>query len=134
MPACHHRLKSHTRYCTRSTSHQCHQDRYRHSRSRSQPLPTDITVKVTKIHTEDIPSHTIEALDITTRVLHDVLTPVIIIPPVTPHIIDCLHTGIRADHIPIQHTNQVSMLGINLQCIPADLKTICMIKEIQESQ
>ena len=33
-PACHHRHKSHTRHCTRSTSH--HQDRYRCSRSRSQ--------------------------------------------------------------------------------------------------
>ena len=36
--ACHHRPKSHTRHHTRSTSHHCHQDRYRHSRSRSQSL------------------------------------------------------------------------------------------------
>ena len=35
-PACHHRLKSHKRHCTRLASHHCHQDRYRHSRSRSQ--------------------------------------------------------------------------------------------------
>ena len=33
-PAHHHRLNSHTRHCTRSTSHHCHQDRYRHNRSR----------------------------------------------------------------------------------------------------
>ena len=35
-PACHHRLKSHTRHQNRLTSHHHHQDRYRHSRSRSQ--------------------------------------------------------------------------------------------------
>ena len=39
MPACHHRLKSHTRHCTRLTSCHHHQDRYRHSRSRSQSHP-----------------------------------------------------------------------------------------------
>ena len=92
------------------------------------------------IHTEDIPCHTIETIDITTGVLHDALTPVIIIPIVTPHIADHLHTGahqltlrIRADHVPIQHTNQVSKLCLNLQYIPADLKTSRIIKEIQES-
>ena len=105
------------------------------------PVPTDITATVTAIHTEDIPGHIIETIDITTGVLHDALTPVIIIPAMTPHIVDCLHIGahqlilrIRADHIPIQHTNQVSKLCINLQCVPADLKTSCTIKEIQESQ
>ena len=88
------------------------------------PVPAGITVTVTMIHTEDIPGHIIETTDITTRVLHDTLTPVIIVPAMTPHISDHLHTGghphtlgIRADHIPIQHTNQVSMLCINLQCI-----------------
>ena len=60
------------------------------------------------IPSEDIPGHIIETIDITTGVLHDALTPVIIIPTMTPHITDCLHTGappltlrIRADHIPI---------------------------------
>ena len=38
-PAHHHRLKSHTRYCTRLTSHHCHQDRYRNSRSWLQSHP-----------------------------------------------------------------------------------------------
>ena len=38
-PACHHRLKSHTRHCTRLTSCHPHQDRYSHSRSRSQSHP-----------------------------------------------------------------------------------------------
>ena len=38
-PACHHRHKSHTRHCTRSTFCHHHQDRYRHSRSRSQSCP-----------------------------------------------------------------------------------------------
>ena len=58
----------------------------------------------------------------------------------TPHITDHLHTGAnqltlgtRADHDPIQHKNQVKKPCINLQCIPAELKTNCMIKEIQES-
>ena len=66
------------------------------------------------IHTEDVPGHIIETIDIMTGVLHNALTLVIIIPAVTPHITDCLHTGahqltlgIRADHVPIQHTNQV---------------------------
>ena len=103
-------------------------------------MPTDITVTVTVIPSEDIPGHIIETINITTGVFHDALTPVLIIPAVTPHITDRLHTGvhqltlgIRADHIPIQHTNQVNKLCINLQCIPADLKTSHMIKEIQES-
>ena len=79
-------------------------------------------------HTEDVPIHIIETLDITTGVLHDTPTPVIIIATVTPIIADHLHTGahqptlrIRADHIPVQCTNQVSKLHINLQCVPADL-------------
>ena len=90
------------------------------------------------IPSEDVPGHIIETIDITTGVLHDALTPVVIIPTMTPHIADCLHTGahqltlrIREDHIPIQHTNQVSKPCINLQCIPADLKASHMIKEIQ---
>ena len=78
------------------------------------PIPADITATVTTIHTEDVPGHIIEIIDITTGALHDALTPVIIDPTVTPHIADCLHTGvhqltlgIREDHVPIQHTNQV---------------------------
>ena len=73
------------------------------------------------IPSEDIPGHIIEAIDITTGVLHEALTPVIIVPAMTPHVTDRLHTGahqltlgIRADHIPIQHTNQVSKICINL--------------------
>ena len=73
-------------------------------------------------------------------VCHDAPTPVIIIPTMAPHITDHLHTGahqptcmIRADHIPIHCTHQVSKLCIKLQCIPADLKTSCIIKEAQES-
>ena len=123
MPAHHDRLQSHTRHCTRWTSHCCHRDRYRHSRSRSQSHPTEITVMVT------------------IGVLHDGLIPVLIIPAVTPPTTDHLHTGAHqltlrtgAEHIPIQHTNQVRKPCINLQCIPAELKTSCMIKEIQESQ
>ena len=92
------------------------------------------------IPSEDVPGHIIETRDITTGVLHDALIPVIIVPAVTPYIADYLHTGahqltlgIRADHVPIQHTNQVSKLCINLQCILTDLKTSHMIKEIQGS-
>ena len=92
------------------------------------------------IPTGTIPGHIIETIDITIGVLHNSLTPVLIIPTVTPHIADHLHTGAheltlgtRADDGPIQHTNQVRKPCINLQCIPAELKTNCMIKEIQES-
>ena len=36
------------------------------------PIPTDIAVTVTAmIHTEDVPGHIIETIDITTGVLHD---------------------------------------------------------------
>ena len=91
------------------------------------------------IHKEDIPGHIIETLDITTGVLHDAPTPVIIIPNMTPHISDHLHTGahqptlrIRADQVPVQHTNEVSKLGINLKHVPADLRTSHTIKEAHE--
>ena len=69
------------------------------------------------IHTENVPGHIAETIDIATGVLHDVLTLVITVPAMTPHIADRLHTGahqltlgIRADHIPIQHTSQVREL------------------------
>ena len=69
-----------------------------------------------------------------------VLTPVLIIPTVTPHIADRLHTGAHqltlgttADHDPIQHTNQVRKPCINLHLTPAELTANCMIKEVQES-
>ena len=72
------------------------------------PIPADITVTVTMIHTEDIPGHIIETLDIATGVFHDAPTPVIIIPTMTPHSTDHLHTGAhqptlgtRTDLIPI---------------------------------
>ena len=85
------------------------------------PVPADIAVTVPVICTEDVPGHTVEAFDVTTGVLHDALIPVLIISTMTPHITDHLHTGahqltlsIRVDHIPIQHTNQVSKLCINL--------------------
>ena len=84
-------------------------------------IPTDITVTVAMIHTEDVPGHIIETIDITTGVLHDIIIPVIIIPAMTPLIADCLHIGahphtlgIGADHVPIQHTEQVITLCINL--------------------
>ena len=68
------------------------------------PMLADIAVTVTIIHTEDVPGHIIETIDIAARVLHDASTPVIIVPTVTPYITDNLHTGahqltlgIRAD-------------------------------------
>ena len=87
--------------------------------------------------TEAIPGHIIETADVTIGVLHDTLTPVHIISAMTPHIIDHLHTGAHqltlgttADHDPIQHTNQVRKPCINLQHVPAELNTNCMIREI----
>ena len=60
-------------------------------------------------------------------------------PTVTPHITDCLHTrahqptlGTRADPVPIQHTNQVRKLCINVQYVPGDLKT--RLQDKQESE
>ena len=94
----------------------------------------------TMIPTEAIPGHIIETINIIIEVLHDALTPVLIIPAMTPHIVDCLHTGAHqlplgttADHDPIQHTHQVRKLCINLHPIPVELKGNHMIKEILES-
>ena len=92
------------------------------------------------IHTDAIPGHIVETVDITMGVLHDALIPVLIIPTLTPHTADQSHTGAHqlilrttADHIPIQHTNQVRKPCINFQCNPAEIKTSCMMKEIKES-
>ena len=70
------------------------------------------------IHTDAIPGHIIETVDITIGELHNTLIPILIIPAVTPLIVDCHHTGAHqltlgttADHIPIQHTNQVRSLA-----------------------
>ena len=92
------------------------------------------------IPTEAILGHIIETIDIIIGVLHDALTPVLIIPTVTPHIADCPHTGAHqltlgtaGDHNPTQYTNQVRKPCISLHPIPAELKANCMIKEVQES-
>ena len=78
------------------------------------PIPVDIAATVTMIPMEAIPGHIMEAIDVTIGVLHDALTPVPIVPAVTPHIADHLHTGAHqltlrttADYNPVQHTNQV---------------------------
>ena len=92
------------------------------------------------IPTEAIPGHIIEAIGVIIGVLHNALTPVLIIPTMTPHITDHHHTGAHqltlrtaADHDPIQHTNQVRKPCTNLHPIPVELRANCMIKEIQES-
>ena len=97
------------------------------------PIPTNITVMVTMIHTDAVPGHIIETVDITIRILHNTLIPVLIIPAVTTHIADRHHTGphqlthgTTADHVPIQHTNQVRTLASQHKT-----KTGHMIKEIQ---
>ena len=91
------------------------------------------------IPTEAVPGHIIETADIIIGVLHNNLTPVLIIPAVIPHTADHLHTGAHhltlgttADHVPLQHTNHVRQPCINLHPIPAEIQAICMIKEIQE--
>ena len=89
-------------------------------------IPTDIAVTVATIHAEDIPGHIIEMIDITTGVLLNAFTPVIIIPTMTPYLTDHLHTGahphtlgIRGDHIPcsaykpIKHTLHKSSMCLN---------------------
>ena len=72
-------------------------------------------------HTDTAPGHIIEAIDVTTGVAHNALIPVLIVPGVIPHTRDYPHTGANqltvrttADHIPIQHTNQVTKPCINL--------------------
>ena len=92
------------------------------------------------IHTDTVPGHILESIDITIGVLHDALTPVLNVPVMTPHTADHPHTGAHqltlrttADHIPVQHTHQVRKPCINLHPIPADFRAICMIKETKES-
>ena len=92
------------------------------------------------IPTEAIPGHIIETIDITIGVTQDALTPVLIVPAMTLHIADHLHTGAHqptfrttAGHDPIQHTNQVRKHCIDLHPILAEPKANHMIKEIQES-
>ena len=89
-------------------------------------------------HTDTAPGHIIEAIDVTKGVPHNALIPVLIVPAVIPHTTDGPHTGphqltlrTTADHIPIQHTNQVRKPCINLQHVPPEIKTSHMIKEIQ---
>ena len=93
------------------------------------PIPIDTAATATMIPTEAVPGHIIETIDIIIGVLHDTLTPVLIIPAMTPHIADCLHTGAHqltlgttADHKPTQHTNQKRKPCINLHPIPAEVK------------
>ena len=83
----------------------------------------------------------IETIDIIIGVLHDALTPVLLIPTVTHHIADHLCTGAHqltlktaADHNRILCTNPVRKPCINLHPIPTELKANCMMKEIQKSQ
>ena len=78
------------------------------------PTPTYITVTVIIIHTDAVPGHIIETIDLTIGVLHNALTPLFIIPTMTPHITDHPCTGAHqltlrttADHVPSQHTSQV---------------------------
>ena len=78
------------------------------------------------VPTDAIPGHIIETIDVTTGVLHDALTPVLIIPTVTPHIADHLHTGAHqltlgttADHDPIWHSNQVRKPCTNFHPVPS---------------
>ena len=52
------------------------------------------------IPTEATPGHIIETIDAIIGVLHDALTPVLIIPTVTPHIADHLCTGAHQLTIP----------------------------------
>ena len=87
-------------------------------------------------HTDTIPGHIIETIDITIGVLHEAIIPVRIIPTMTPKTTDHPHTGAHqltlgttAGHIPVQHTNQVKVMHKS-STHPAELKTSCMIKEI----
>ena len=105
------------------------------------PILVDTAATVTVIPTEAIPGHIIETVNTIKEVPHDALTPVLIVPTMTPHIADCPHTGVHhltfrtiAGHTPDQHTSQVRKPYINLHPIPADLKANCMITEIQESK
>ena len=58
------------------------------------PDPTDIVVTFIMTPTEAIPGHIIEKVDATIGVLHDTVTPVLIITTVTHHIEDHPNVGV----------------------------------------
>ena len=139
-PACHHRQDSNTRHHTRSTSQHHHQDRYRHSRSRSQSHPHRYQSYSHHDSTEAIPGHIIETEDTTIGVLHNAVTPVLIIIAMTHHIEDHPHIGvlqliqkIATDPDHAQHINQVRKLHIKLHPVLAELQLNLKIGDIPES-
>ena len=91
--------------------------------------------------TEAVTAHIIETVDATIRVLHDTITPVLIIFAVTHHIKDHPHIGvpqliqkITADLDHTLHINQVRKLHINLHPILTKLQQDLKIGDIPESQ
>ena len=104
------------------------------------PNPTDIKVTVIPTPTEAIPGHKIETVDATIGVLHDAITPVLIIFAMTHLIEDHPHIGvlqlilkIAADPNHALHINQVRKLGINLHPILTKFQQNLKIGDIPES-
>ena len=103
-------------------------------------IPTDIEVTVIMTPTEAIPGHIIKTGDATIGVLHDAITPVLIIFAVIPHIKDHPHIGvlqliqkIAVDPDHTLHINQVRKLCINSHPILAELQKNLKKEDIQES-
>ena len=93
------------------------------------PVSTDIIVTVIMAPTEAVPGHIIETVDATIGVLHNAVSPVLIITTVTHLIEDHPHIGvlqlipkITADPNHTLHINQVRKLCISLHPILAELQ------------
>ena len=89
----------------------------------------DIKVTVITTPTEVIPGHIIETIDTTIEVLHDAITPVLIIIAMTQHMEDHPYIGllqliqkIAADPNHILHIKQVRKLHISLQFTPTEIQ------------
>ena len=109
----HHRLKSHTMHHTRSYSHHHHQDQYRHSRSRSQSHPCryhshshyNSYRRHSRSHHRDHRHHhrSTSWCPHSSNYHSHCDTPH---HRLSSHRSSSAYSGIRADHIPVQHTNQ----------------------------
>ena len=134
MPACHKRQHSNPRYCARSTSRHCHQDRCRHQQVK-------ITVRLLQIsksqlhnnlHAEVIPDHITDA---TTGALYYTFTPAFIVIAMTCHTRDHLHIevyqlilDIATDPDHVHHINQVGTPHLNPHPVPAGQQQIPRIR------
>ena len=96
---------------------------------------------VIKTPTEAIPDHIIETVHATIGVLHDAITPVLIITALTHHIKDHPHIAvlqliqnIAADPDHVLHIKQVRKLHITLHSVPTELHQDLKMGDTPESR